>query len=767
MAQYDILLTQNVHVSGTQFQEKFVNIAKGGLLSANAASAPTILAAGTNGYILQRDDLEATGLKWVDPGIFGGGTSNVSVTNQANNRVVTATATTDVLNAESGLTYDGSYLSVTGIILSNNITELTGGVGVTIEGVLLRDSYVRLTDITAPGTPAAGYGYLYVNADKIYFKNDAGVAYDLTATGGADVWTRSGTNLSPTTAGDDLLFPSGDKIQWVDATTYITATDQGTTNQFEMYIDSTLVLEVVATEFRSFTNSFRVGSGNSTRILADTYGTQIEEYSIITDNSGHHMKIWAGSSSSTTATHYGGDTYLAGGNQTGTGGGHGGNVYIYGGSSVSSTRGNVYIGSGSAGYLPARAAETNVVYYDTATGKLSYGTVAGGSDPVDSTLLDWSTDRYQPYASSQAGALYTGTTNPSHTTRLNYGGYLYATKLYSAAYEAVTVSPGGSGSSGYPAIWYSATSLYTESGFYFTGSGDARQLILPVTIRTRVATTGASSIYMPSGTAPTTPIAGDMWMNNEGLVVYSANNGVMQLVGKTHVHGDISSAGAITSTAVTPAVGDYILISDNSNGGVIKRGIAVGSGTTTFLRNDGTWATPAGGTIDGSGAATRIAYWSDADTLTSSANLVFDGSTLTIAQGILVTAPTTNQTASGIKTTLTAGEALTFGSMVYMKNDGKVWKAAASGISTTPVIGMCLNSVSANGSAIILLSGRAYNSSWSLGTGGDEIYLTTGAGGFSTTPPSGGTGYVVQVLGVVLSATTIYFNPSLNQTVLA
>jgi hypothetical protein len=258
-----------------------------------------------------------------------------------------------------------------------------------------------------------------------------------------------------------------------------------------------------------------------------------------------------------------------------------------------------------------------------------------------------------------------------------------------------------------------------------------------------------------------------MWMNNEGLVVYSANNGVMQLVGKTHVHGDISSAGAITSTAVTPAVGDYILISDNSNGGVIKRGIAVGSGTTTFLRNDGTWATPAGGTIDGSGAATRIAYWSDADTLTSSANLVFDGSTLTIAQGILVTAPTTNQTASGIKTTLTAGEALTFGSMVYMKNDGKVWKASASGITTTPVIGMCLNTVSANGSAIILLSGRAYNSSWSLGTGGDEIYLTPGAGGFSVSAPSGVTGYVVQVLGVVLSATTIYFNPSLNQTVLA
>ncbi len=596
MAQYDILLTQNVAASGIQFQEKFVNIAKGGLLSANAASTPTVLAAGTNGYILQRDDLEVTGLKWVDPGIFGGGTSNVSVTNQANNRVVTATATTDVLNAESGLTYDGSYLSVTGIVLSNNIAELTAGVGVTIDGVLLKDSYVRLTDITAPGTPAAGYGYLYVNADKIYFKNDAGVAYDLTATGGASVWTRSGTNLSPTTSGDDILFPSGDKIQWIDSGSYISFTEVVAEHNFYVYIDTVEVINAVSNEVRMLTDSTRFGSVPSTRILSNTLGTQFDHYSTSLTGTGQYMKVIAGASSNTLGSSYGGSTYILGGNQTGVGGGHGGNVYIYGGSSVSSTRGGIYFGDGvSIASLPAKGSETNVVYYDTATGKLSYGTVAGGSDPVDSTLLDWSTDRYQPYAASQAGALYTGTTNPSHTTRLNYGGYLYATKLYSGAYEAVTVSAGGSGSSGFIAVWYGSTSLFTETGLYLSGAGDARQLILPVTLRTKGSTTGSAPIYMPPGAAPTTPAAGDIWMNNEGLVVYSTNNGTMQLVGTTHVHGDISSAGAITSTAVTPAVGDYLLLSDNSNGGVIKRGVAIGSGTTTFLRNDGTWATPAGG----------------------------------------------------------------------------------------------------------------------------------------------------------------------------
>ncbi len=103
--------------------------------------------------------------------------------------------------------------------------------------------------------------------------------------------------------------------------------------------------------------------------------------------------------------------------------------------------------------------------------------------------------------------------------------------------------------------------------------------------------------------------------------------------------------------------------------------------------------------------------------------------------------------------------------MVYLKSDGKVWKAGASSTSTTPVMGMCLNTVSADGSADILLVGRAYSTSWSLGVG-SVIYLGNSGGGFSTTSPSV-SGYTVQVLGVTLSSTSIYFNPSPNRIVLA
>jgi hypothetical protein len=60
----------------------------------------------------------------------------------------------------------------------------------------------------------------------------------------------------------------------------------------------------------------------------------------------------------------------------------------------------------------------------------------------------------------------------------------------------------------------------------------------------------------------------------------------------SHVHGDITNSGAITSAAITPATGDYIILSDSSGADVLKRGIAIGTSTTTYLRNDGTWVTP-------------------------------------------------------------------------------------------------------------------------------------------------------------------------------
>ena len=65
MAQFDLLLIQNVSAAGTEYSERLVNLVKGGLLSSNASGVPTVLPVGTNGYHLVVDSTEDTGLKWV------------------------------------------------------------------------------------------------------------------------------------------------------------------------------------------------------------------------------------------------------------------------------------------------------------------------------------------------------------------------------------------------------------------------------------------------------------------------------------------------------------------------------------------------------------------------------------------------------------------------------------------------------------------------------------------------------------------------------
>lgn len=73
-------------------------------------------------------------------------------------------------------------------------------------------------------------------------------------------------------------------------------------------------------------------------------------------------------------------------------------------------------------------------------------------------ILSWGSNTYAPYSSATTGAFDNGIVAPSGTTRLNYGGYLYATRLYdnntrvsttdhahAATYEAVLGNPSATG----------------------------------------------------------------------------------------------------------------------------------------------------------------------------------------------------------------------------------------------------------------------------------------------------------------------------------
>ena len=181
-------------------------------------------------------------------------------------------------------------------------------------------------------------------------------------------------------------------------------------------------------------------------------------------------------------------------------------------------------------------------------------------------------------------------------------------------------------------------------------------------IQIGAGTTSAAQIRLNAGVAPTTPNNGDMWYDGTSLyfrtggISYPLNtNQTITLSGDVTGSGVTSITTAISNNAVTyqklqdvSATNRFIGRISSGSGDAEEltgtqattlldvftsslKGLvpASGGGTTNFLRADGTWATPPGGGITGSGAANRVTYWNATQSLTSSGNLLFDGSTFT------------------------------------------------------------------------------------------------------------------------------------------
>lgn len=133
MAQYDILLTQNVAAAGTEFSEQYVNISKGDILSGDASGTPTVLSAGTDGYMLVRDAATSTGLNW--QAIAAGHTQNTD-TGTTNNTFTIDNDSTDgkmVLDVQNGGT--NNTLTLQNSVLDGDYTitfpNATGTVALT------------------------------------------------------------------------------------------------------------------------------------------------------------------------------------------------------------------------------------------------------------------------------------------------------------------------------------------------------------------------------------------------------------------------------------------------------------------------------------------------------------------------------------------------------------------------------------------------------------------------------------------------------------
>lgn len=186
------------------------------------------------------------------------------------------------------------------------------------------------------------------------------------------------------------------------------------------------------------------------------------------------------------------------------------------------------------------------------------------------------------------------------------------------------------------------------------------------------------------------------------------------------------------------------------------------------------WADAGGGTIDGSGAASRVAYWSDADTLTSSGDLIFDGTDLRVTNKVVagtLDAGFVNAEVTGLSTDgdlgrgaevlrVTTSFATTAGRMYYI-NSSSSWTAADKDVEAA-ADGFLVVASGTNATDGMLVRGIMRLGSGAIGgtpAVGDKLYLSDN-GTFTVDTSAYTTGDFIRAVGHYIATDAIYFNPS-------
>jgi len=165
MAQYDVLVTQNVHATLVEYQERFVAGARSNLITFNISNEPVALAPGTAGYVLK--SAGATGDLYWDV-LAAGHTQNTDIGTTSSIFELDSDGTNPIeLTAEAGL--DKLGVRVNG--------------GATFADIEAKDAtFAKVTVVAAPSAGTDLTNKTYV--DGLLASNDAMIFKGTVGTGG-------------------------------------------------------------------------------------------------------------------------------------------------------------------------------------------------------------------------------------------------------------------------------------------------------------------------------------------------------------------------------------------------------------------------------------------------------------------------------------------------------------------------------------------------------------------------------------------------------
>lgn len=225
-------------------------------------------------------------------------------------------------------------------------------------------------------------------------------------------------------------------------------------------------------------------------------------------------------------------------------------------------------------------------------------------------------------------------------------------------------------------------------------------------------------------------------------------------VGKVgHVLIEGNSLGQVSGVIkagdfLSPDVGGKLRVAQNGDDivGQARESGAVDAFISVDVNVAGTYGTVSGGTVTGSGAATQVALWNGATSLTGLANsagvLTNDGAGVFSWGAGGGSSPTYTYTCPG---TVAVNDA------VYLSGAGSVDKASNAGAASVPAIGLVTSKPTAT-TCVVQASGKV---SGLVGLTAGAYYYLGAAGAISTAVPTS-SGEQVQLIGYAPSTTELW-----------